>query len=101
MRVVRYTGVILLAYALLYCLDYGSVFIHRQDFDRAFVAWVKNPTPENRAALDGEQHINHLIRMHDGAIIAAIEVGLASGFWAILIIYYKHKRGSSGSQTTQ
>lgn len=100
MRAARYFGATLLAYLLLYWLDYGSVFIHRRDFDRAVAAWVKDPTPKTQAALDREQHINHLIRLHDGAIIAAIELGLVGGFWAFLTIYYERKRRTPVSQAT-
>jgi len=101
MRTVRYVGVIALAYALAYWLDYGGMFIRRLDFDKAVVAYSRNPTPENQAALERERQINNHIRMHDAAIFAAIEVGFACGLWAFLTLHYKRKRGSSGSQTTQ
>jgi hypothetical protein len=101
MRAVRYIGVIALAYALAYWLDYGGMFIHRVDFDKAVGAYSRNPTPENQVALERERQINDHIRRHDAAIFAAIEVGFAGGLWAFLTLYYQRKRGPSGSQTTQ
>ena len=97
-RTARYIGLIVLAYGLAYWMDYEGTFIHRADFDKAVVAYAKNPTPQNQAALDREQQISHEIRMHDSAVAAAIEVGLVCGFWAFLTIYYKRKRRSLGSQ---
>ena len=100
MRAARYAGVILLAFVVMYWLDYRATFIHRADFDKAVVADAKNPTAENQTHLEREGHINDLIRRHDAAIFVAIEVGLVSGFWAFVSIYYKRKRRSSGNQAT-
>lgn len=72
MRLAKHIGIAVLAYLLAFGSIYSSEFIHRQAFDRAFFAWFNNSTAENEAAFKREQHINFVIRLHDGAIGASI-----------------------------
>ena len=55
---------LLLAILLGQC---GSMW-HRRDFDQAFFVWYKNPTPESRAELDRQRHINTLCDLGLSAI---------------------------------
>ena len=38
-------------------------FLHRREFDRAFTAYYRNPTPENSDALRAQQRINDYINL--------------------------------------
>jgi len=38
-------------------------FLHRREFDRAFTAYYRNPTPENSEALRAQQRINDYISL--------------------------------------
>jgi hypothetical protein len=87
----RCIGAIVLAYALAFWLDYGGTFIHRVDFDKAVVAYAKNPTEETQAVMERERRINLRIRTRGAAIVAVMEVGLVCGIWAFLTTYYKRK----------
>jgi hypothetical protein len=75
---------LVVACAVAYLAIDSSTFIHRRDFDRAFSAFYKNPTPENEAAFRKEQEINKLIRMKGDALGAAILVSLGYGIYALL-----------------
>jgi F0F1-type ATP synthase membrane subunit c/vacuolar-type H+-ATPase subunit K len=83
MRKAKYIGLVLPAYALAFWMFYSGTFIHRQAFDKAVVAYARNPTPENEAALQRERHINHQILLHDSTTGAAIAVGLGCAVWAV------------------
>ena len=43
--------------------------MHRRDFNQAFSAWYKNPTPESRAELDRQRHINALYDLGFSAVM--------------------------------
>ena len=51
--------VFLLAFVLVSMTP--SFFLHRRDFDRAYFAHYKDPTPENAAALRAQERINNYI----------------------------------------
>jgi len=53
--------IILLSGELLVAIVLGqSGTLHRREFNRAFSSWYENPTPENRAELERQKHINVL-----------------------------------------
>jgi hypothetical protein len=61
------------AYVFAFILAYWvPSFIHRQEFDQAFSAWYRNPTPENASALGIQQLKNGLIHLEDSAIVALV-----------------------------
>ena len=58
--------------------------IHRHDFDRAFVAWYKNPTPQNKAVLRREMYRNRIVWLSVSAELAfAVVAGAFSAYWAV------------------
>ena len=58
------------------------VHIRRHDFDRAFVAWYKNPSEQNAAVLRNEKYRNRLVWYSTAAGLAIIVVVAAcSGYW--------------------
>ncbi len=86
MRLNKQIVVVGLAYSLVFGSIFSMEFIHREAFDRALFAWHKNPTAENEAALQKEQHVNDIIRLRDSAVGAAILVSAGYGAWLILRI---------------
>jgi cytochrome c biogenesis protein CcdA len=73
---VIYSAVFVLAYLI-------PEFIHRRDFDRAFVAWLHDPAPQNEAVLRNEQRKNEMIKLADTAVIALTFVTLGAGVYFI------------------
>jgi fatty acid-binding protein DegV len=73
-----------LAYTLAFGVIYSMELIHRQAYDKAFSAWYKNPTAENQAALQKEQHVNEETRLRDSAVGAVILVVAGYGVWSIV-----------------
>ncbi len=84
--------IILLSVELLVAILLGQCgTLHRRDFNLAFSSWYKNPTPENRAELDRQRHINVLCDLGISAV--------AFGSMAVvtLLAYYAVNRLSRGS----
>jgi hypothetical protein len=68
-------------------------FHHRRDFDRAFMAYYKEPTPENAAALRAQQRINENIDLEFAAVGALILVILGYGIYGVVrLANYGSKR---------
>jgi hypothetical protein len=59
-------------------------FLHRKDFDRAFFAHLKNPTPETGLELDKQNRINEVHRL---AISAVAFSGMATVTFIALHAY--------------
>jgi hypothetical protein len=100
---VRWTKKLLylpVAYALAFALTYViPSFIHRRNFDRAFFAWYKNPTPENTSALRIQQHKNDLIHLEDSAIAALVLLVVFCGIYGGLRLGKQYSAGSKRSET--
>jgi len=78
----RKIAYLLLSYAFAFFLSYWMPqFVHRQDFDRAVDAYVRNPSAENMAALEVQQRENERIRLRDSGIAAAVLVVAGYGIW--------------------
>ena len=45
-------------------------FLHRHDFDRAFMAYYRNPTPENSVALRDQRRIIDCINLSFNGVAA-------------------------------
>ena len=79
--------------ALLFLLAYVVVLlllllvptsIHRREFDAAFLAWYRNPTVQNEAALNREKQQNRIERRSTAAVLAFVIVFAGGGgYWAI------------------
>lgn len=75
----------LLTYVLLVILMFSvPMFIHRQDFDRAFSAWYTNRTPENETALRIQQHKNTVINLEFSAVGAFVLLAVGYGLYALV-----------------
>jgi hypothetical protein len=62
--------IILLSMELVIAILCGQLgFLHRRDFDRAFVAWYHNRTIENQAELDRRKRLNELSRWEFSGIV--------------------------------
>jgi hypothetical protein len=76
----------LAAYLITFLLAFLIIpeHIHRRDFDRVTFAWVKNPTPQNEAALQSEQHKNEIIHLRDSAAVALLLVVATYGIYRVV-----------------
>lgn len=85
MRFAKKPVVLLVAYLFCFTLVLLTPeHIHRQDFDRAFSAWQKNPSTQNEEALRFQQHQNEIIHLADSGIAAfALLVG---GYGIYLVV---------------
>src|SRR6266480_3182881 len=86
---------ILLRSLAMYAVAFVLVYlipehIHRRDFDRAFITWLHDRTPQNEAALRVEQRKNEIIHLSDSAVIALVLVALGSGIY-LVIRFAKYK----------
>jgi len=59
-------------------------FLHRRDFDRAFTAYYKNPTPENSEALRAQQRINDFINLSFDGVGALALTTCCYGIYALI-----------------
>src|SRR5208282_3808931 len=74
----RYLAAFAIIFILVYLLP---VSIHRSDFDRAFLMWSKNRTPQSEAALRTEQYKNETIELEGCAVVALIVLVVAGGVY--------------------
>jgi hypothetical protein len=70
--------------------------LHRRDFNRAFSAWLHDPTPQNEAALRSEERRNDLIKFGDTGIIALVFMTLGAGIYGAGR-FIRHKIGTRRS----
>jgi hypothetical protein len=84
----------LLAFLVLAIVWAFSVppFVHRRDFDKAFTAWQKNPTPKNEAALRAGGRKNQQIQLRDSTITALVLAGLGLSVYGGVEFASKHKK---------
>jgi hypothetical protein len=76
--ILRYLAIYAFAFSLVYLIP---EHIHRRDFDKAFVAWLHNRTPQNEALLRTEQYKNEMIKFADTAVIALVHVTIGPQFF--------------------
>jgi hypothetical protein len=102
MRWTRKLLILSAAYVFAFILAYWvPSFIHRREFDQAFSAWYKNPTPENAAALRIQQRKNELIHLEGSAIGALVLLIVFCGIYEGLRIgkrYFLAKRRPQASR---
>ena len=76
---------LLIAYALVLVFVYPiPQSVHSQDFDRAFFAWYKNPTPESAAALRVQQHKIKVTLLVIDAVGAFVLVAMGYGVYSLV-----------------
>ena len=94
MSAVKKVSYFVVPYVFAFVLIYVTPsFHHRRDFDRAFMAYYKEPTPENAAALRAQQHINENIDLEFAAVGALILVILGYGIYGVVrLANYSSKR---------
>jgi hypothetical protein len=85
MRLKRTALRFLVAYSVVFTLLLlNPVPIHRYEFDRAFVAWYKNPSVQNTAVLRKEKDRNRIAEYSSAAGLALVVILVASsGYWAL------------------
>jgi hypothetical protein len=76
----RFLAIYSAAFVLAYLIP---EHIHRRDFDRAFMTWLHDRTPQNEAALRVEQRQNEIIKLTDSAAIALAFVTLGYGIYSV------------------
>jgi len=59
-------------------------FLHRHDFDRAFMAYYRNPTLENSAALRGQRRINDCINLSSNGVAALALTSCGYGIYGLI-----------------
>ena len=91
----------LLVYTVLVIVLAFSVpsFIHRRDFDKAFMAWQTSPTPENEATLRIHPRKNALIHLQDSAIAALVLTGLELSVYGGVHLGLKYRKRAKPHRT--
>ena len=74
----RSVAIYAIAFVLVYLIP---EHIHRRAFDRAFMIWLHDRTPENEAVLRAEQRKNDRIKLADSAVIALALVTIGSSIY--------------------
>jgi hypothetical protein len=95
----------LLRFLAIYATAFVQVYlipeyIHRRDFDRTFITWLHDRTPQNEAMLEAERRKNEIIHIGDSAVIALAFVALGSGIYYVLRLAQRklnRQRASSGT----
>jgi hypothetical protein len=72
----RFLAVYFIAFVLVYLIPQHT---HRRAFDKAFVTFLRDPTPQNEEALRVEQRKNEMITV--SAVIALVPVALGAGIY--------------------
>ena len=57
--------------------------VHRHDFDKAAVAYYRNPSPENAVVLQREKRLNRIVLYSLAADISVVAIGGCTGYWAL------------------
>jgi len=74
----RLVAVYAIAFVLVYLIP---EHIHRRAFDKAFMTWLHDRTPQNEEVLRAEQRKNEMIKLADSAVIASALVVLGTGIY--------------------
>lgn len=83
MSVARKLWYFLIPYAFVLAYLIPS-FIHRREFDQAFMAYYKNPTLENELALRAQQRKNEFIHLGNSALGAIVLVTLGYTVYGVV-----------------
>jgi hypothetical protein len=59
-------------------------FLHRREYDQAFTAYYRNPTPENSAALRAQQRINDYIKFSFTGVSALALTTCGYGIYGVI-----------------
>ena len=66
------------AFVLVYLIP---EHMHRRHFDKVFMTWLHDPTPQNEEMLRVHQRKNEIIKLAGSAVIALILVALRAGIY--------------------
>jgi hypothetical protein len=81
---VKRASFFLVPYALAFILICAyPPFLHRRDFDRAFFAYYRDPTPANATTLRAQQRINGYFYLGFAAVGALGFVSLGYGIYVV------------------
>jgi hypothetical protein len=68
--------------------------LRRRDFDRAFIASLHDPTPQNEAILRREELKTDIIRLGIEAVVSFVAVTVVSGmYFAVVLIWRRIQVG--------
>jgi len=67
-------------FVIFVALSLVPQFLHRQDFDRAFTAYLHNPSPATKQTLKQEQIKNRIIEFTNVVVGAAVILVVGVGF---------------------
>ena len=88
----------LLIWALaIYAVVFIFVFVvpdllHRRDFDKAFFAWLHDPTPQNQAMLRHEEFKNDVIRLEFSAVVSLVAVSVVGCIYSVGVLISQRTR---------
>jgi hypothetical protein len=75
--------------------------LRRRDFDRAFFAWLHDPTPQNEATLRREELKNDIIRLGMYTFVSSVAVAVIFGpYFAGVLIWRRTQRWRRQSANT-
>jgi ABC-type phosphate transport system permease subunit len=74
----RFLAIYFIAFVLVYLIPQH---IHRRAFDKAFVTFLRDPTPQNEEAFRVEQRKNEIIMLAVSAVIALVPVAMGAGIY--------------------
>src|SRR5438045_382412 len=75
--------------ALFVALSLVPQFLHRQDFDRAFTAYLHNPSPATKQVLKQEQIKNRIIEFTNVVVGAAVILVVGVGFVYLVKVTFR------------
>ena len=78
MLLLRFLAAYFIAFVLVCLIPQHT---HRGDFDKAFVTWLHDSTPQNEEALRVEQRKNEISMLAVSAVIALVHVALGAGIY--------------------
>ena len=74
----RLPAVYAIAFVLVYLIP---EHMHRRGFDKVFMTWRHDPTPQNEEMLRVEQRKNEIIKLAGSAVVALVLVALGTGIY--------------------
>jgi uncharacterized membrane protein YccF (DUF307 family) len=74
------------------------VFVHRHEFDKAFVEWRRNPTPRSEAILDAQGRENQKAVLETQAVATLVMWVIFNGVWIGVRELNSHIRGEHVSK---
>jgi hypothetical protein len=80
-KALRFLLIFLVAFILV---PLTPQFLHRRDYDQAFTAYYRNPTPENLDALRAQQRINNYIKLSFNGVAALALTTCGYGIYGLI-----------------